>query len=213
MAEALSPDRPNVESGQLINLVVRDELRGVQFKQFLVAKSFTYTDLMEEVRKEGVLRSEDVLKRISEILVERRMVFEPEQRMLDIGEVGRLSEAVMDAYRSKLNPAIIELREIANVIESMTFDIISPEGALVVTRVPYGRVLGEITVHLSSPTGVGLKARLEVLGPEDADINPDVECEIKKTIVETIADRFPYVYVCSKIFVNKSALAEALTGE
>src|SRR5690606_15183723 len=196
-----------VDVGTLLELRIDDELRGPQVKKLLVAQPIPYRDLLEEIRKERVLESKSVMNRLAELLIERRYALEPEVMQLCIGESGRPSTAVMGVYRSKLNPDAISLREVVNYVEGLSFSIPTQEGILVIMRVPDGEVLGEITIHLSIPNGVALRAFVEILGPIDTDLDEQVTALVESEIVKKIGDMFPYMYISTRVSINRSELS------
>lgn len=210
MRGLMTPNNPTVELGNILNIVTRDEEGGLTYRHFIVAQPFDYRDLLEVVRAEGIYKTEEVYDRLTELLVERRLVMETESAVLDLGVSGRASEAVIAVYKDKLNDRAKLVDQIVSVLESVHFTFAGPEGDLHVMKIPEGNTLGYVKLAVSCSRNIERWITLDIVGPSGADFPPNLQDQIQATLMQYVADRYPDEYLALRAYVGRSELAQAL---
>lgn len=210
MRGLMTPNNPTVELGNILNLVTRDEQGRLTYKHFIVAVPFDYRDLIEEIRREGTYRTEEVYERLAELLVERKLVLETEAALLDVGVVGRASEAVMNVYKDRLNDQARVVDQVVADLNQSYHTFAGPEGDLHLLKVENDVTLGYAKIAVTGSQNVERWLTLDIIGPTDSDFPSDLNEQIEATLVRYMSERFPDDYLALRAYVGRSDLAKAV---
>ena len=210
MRGLMTPNNPTVELGNILNLVTRDEEGRLTYRNYLVAHAFDYRTVLEDVRAEGIYKTEEVYERLSQLLVERHLVLEAESAVLDLGVIGRASEAVIAVYKDKLNDQAKLVDQIVEVLQNNCFTFEGPEGDLHVMKVDEGNTLGYVKLAVSCSRNIERWITLDIVGPPAADFPHNLQEQIQATLMQYVADRYPDEYLALRAYVGRSELAQAL---
>lgn len=205
----MSIENPTVKFGNILNVLVRDEVGKLTYKYYIVAKPFDYRDLLEEVRCEGIYKTEEVYERLGVLLVERELVFECEAVILDLGIVGRVSEAVMSVYKDKLNDRGRMVDAIVKDVRNNCWQFDGPEGDLHLMTVDKGFTLGYAKLCISCSRNVERWFTLDIVGPSGADFPPDLQQQIEAKLRSYISERYPDEYLALRAYIGRSELAQS----
>lgn len=210
MRGLMTPNNPTVELGNILNLVTRDEQDRLSYKHFIVAVPFDYRDLVEEIRREGIYRTEEVYERLAELLLERKLVLETEAALLDVGVVGRASEAVMAVYKDRLNDQARVVDQVVADLQQSYHKFDGPEGDLHLLKVENDITLGYAKIAVTGHQNVERWLTLDIIGPTDSDFPTDLTEQIEATLVRYMSERFPDDYLALRAYVGRSDLAKAI---
>jgi len=206
----MTPNNPTVELGNILNLVTRDEQDRLSYKHYIVAVPFDYRDLLEEIRREGTYRTEEVYERLADLLVERKLVFETKAALLDIGVVGRASEAVMTVYKDRLNDQARVVDQVVTELQQSCHTFTGPEGDLHLLKVENDITLGYAKIAVTGNQNIERWLTLDIIGPTDSDFPSDLTEQIEATLVRFMAERFPDDYLALRAYVGRSDLARSI---
>jgi hypothetical protein len=206
----MTPNNPTVKLGNILNLVTRDEQDRLTYKHFIVAVPFDYRDLIEEVRREGTYKTEEVYERLAELLVERNLVLETESAVLDVGIVGRASEAVMAVYKDRLNDQARVVDQVVADLNQSCHTFTGPEGDLHLLKLETGITLGYVKIAVTGSQNVERWITLDIIGPPDSDFPSDLTEQIEATLVRYMSERFPDDYLALRAYVGRSDLARSI---
>lgn len=205
----MSIENPTVKFGNILNVLVKDENDKLTYKYYIVAKPFDYRDLLEEIRAEGIYKTEDVYERLGPLLVERELVFECEAVILDVGIVGRVSEAVMTVYKDKLNDRGRVVDGVVKDVRNNCFQFDGPEGDLHLMTVEKGYTLGYAKLCISCDRNLERWFTMDIVGPAGADFPPDLQTAIEARLSSYISERYPDDYLALRAYVGRSELAQS----
>lgn len=205
----MSIDNPTVKFGNILNVLAKDENDKLMYKQYIVAKEFDYRDLLEAIREEGIYKTEDVYVRLGVLLVERELVFECEAALLDLGVVGRVSEAVMSVYKDKLNDRGRLVDSIVKDVFNNCWQFEGPEGDLHLMHVEKGYTLGYAKLCISCSRNVERWITLDIVGPSGADFPPDLQEQIEARLTQYISEKHPDEYLALRAYIGRSELAQS----
>jgi hypothetical protein len=206
----MSIENPTVKFGNILNVLVKDENDKLTYKYYIVAKPFDYRDLLEEIRVEGIYKTEEVYERLGVLLVERELVFECEAALLDLGIVGRVSEAVMLVYKDKLNDRGRMVDAIVKDVRNNCWQFDGPEGDLHLMTVEKGYTLGYAKLCISCSRNVERWITLDIVGPSGADFPPDLQQQVEAKLMSYISERYPDEYLALRAYIGRSELAQSL---
>ena len=209
MNKAINPSTQAVKPGALINLIVYDDKQRLRRKQFLVIKSFDHVEILNNIRNQGILKSEDVFTRLTEILVERSIVKPVETYTLDLGDVGRPSTALQTYYKHTRNPDAAILEEVIQNVEKSFNTFKSSEGDLHLMKVEDADTLAQVNVIITLPNELTSYTTLDLTGPPDADYPSTLEEDIAFAIKADILTKWPELVFDLVIRIRKSELALA----
>lgn len=209
MQGLMTPSNPIVGVGNILNVVVRDPEGHLSYKHYIVAKQFDYRELLNAIREEGHYKTEEVYERLHEVLVDRRLVFEGEAALLDLGVSGRVSEAVMDSYKDQLNEHGRMVDEVIVALNNSFHEFQGPEGDLHVLKIDTGYTLGYVKLCVSHHNNVERWTTLDITGPESSDFPPEFQSRIEAALMKFVADRFPDDYLALRAYIGRSDMARA----
>jgi len=212
MSSTLSPDAPVVEQGKLLNMIMHQGMDKMTHKQFIVLKTFDYGDLLEEIRSQGHIKSEDVFVRLYNVLMEREIIEPIQSCILDIGVHGRSSKAVQEHYRHKLNSNSSLMKTLIHELEKILFTFDGPEGEIHLLKSGGVETLGHVLVSLEDGTGIYASTTLDLIGPGASDFPDLFEEEIKQALHGYLVDNHPGLSISMDIKIRRSELALA-TGD
>jgi len=205
----MSIDNPTVELGNILNVLMKDEDDKLTYKYFIVAQAFDYRGLLEEVRQEGIYKTEEVYDRLRTLMVERRLVFECEAIILDIGVVGRVSEAVMSVYKDKLNDRGRLVDSIVKDVMNNCWQFEGPEGDLHLMTVEKGYTLGYAKLCISCSRNVERWITMDIVGPSGADFPSNLTEQIEAKLTQYISEKHPDEYLALRAYIGRSELAQS----
>ena len=209
MSNTLSPDRPLVEQGKLLNLIMRWDPDRMNHKQFIVLQTFDYGEILESIRSEGLLKSEDVFKRLHEVLLARDLIEPVESCILDLGSLGRPSKAVQEHYRHKLNASSSPMKTLVEELNSCFFTFTGPEGDIHLLRDGGIDVLGHVLVSLDDGSGIYSDTTLDLIGPSTTEFPSDFSEQLQGELLEYLGGNHPGLSIKLTVKVRRSELALA----
>lgn len=209
MKVQLAPDLPTVEPGKILNLVVKCVNGSVIHKQYLSVKSFDYGEVLEEIRQRGLIKSDDVLPALGELLIEREYVQEVQGYILDLGQEGRASSAVQDYYKHKLNANTSIVKNVVSELSKHHFEFIGPEGILHVLKVGLGIVIGHVHISVEDNTGLYETLTLDIVGPQCADFPDDFNGRIEFEMTQYLLENHPEIDIKLTVRVRRSEMTVA----
>lgn len=209
MNKALSPANRPVKPGALINLIVYGAEGGLRRRQFLVLKEFDHHQILGTIRNEGIVKSEEVLIKLSEILLNRGIVKPVDSYTLDLGDLGRPSTALKSYYKHSLNADSSTLLEMIQQIDKSYYTFMSEEGELQLLKLETGDTLAHVQVILEFPNELVSYTTLDLTGPPDADYPETLTEEIQVAIMEDLMIKWPQAEVAVTVRIRKSELASA----
>lgn len=209
MNKALSPTNLPVKAGSLINLVVYGAEGGLRRRQFLVLKEFDHQQLLGNIRNQGIVKSEEVLIKLSEMLLERDIVKPVDSYTLDLGDLGRPSTALQSYYKHSLNADSSTLRDMIEQIDKSYYSFMTDEGELRLLKIENGETIAHVQVILQFPNELASYTMLDLTGPPDADYPANLHEEIQSVILEDLMVKWPDANVSVMARIRKSELAIA----
>lgn len=209
MNATLSPDRSTVEPGKLLNVLVHGDGTRLSHKQFIVLKSFDYGELLEDIRSQGLMKSEDVFREACRVLIERELVSPVESCILDIGQLGRPSAALQDYYKHKLNNNGSFINTLIKELDKAHFTMLTDEGEVHLLKVDSGETLAQVDVVIDDGEGILKTAKLDLIGPMDIDLPCDMHEVIEKELSLYLAQNHPELLVKLNVRVVMSELYTA----
>lgn len=209
MSVVLSPDRPQVDQGVMLSLVVRTEGTNIIHKQFTVKRSFDYSDFIEQINREGLIKTDEVFVRLSDLLIKGDYVEPVESYILDLGLQGRASSALKECREYSLNNDACKIKNLIKDLEKQLFSFNGPEGTLHVLKADTGETLGQVTVMFDTESGILRKMVLDVVGPGDADFPWDFRQDIEYALKHHIVMNHPDINSTMTVRVQRSELAIA----
>lgn len=204
----LSPDRPVVERNKILNLIVRRDGNKAEYGLFLVNETFDYNEALSEIRIEGAVKSEDVYHKLTQQLLDRKMIMAVESYTLDLGQRGRACEALKDSYKYQLNDWSSMAKVMVTEVEKCYIDFMGPEGLLHLLKVQTGPTLGQVFIEIK--TGGYAYTTLDIVGPEGADYPENFEELIHKELNTYLKDRYQDVAFELLISMRQSELSKAI---
>lgn len=209
MNKALSPSNLPVKAGSLINLIVYGAEGGLRRRQFLVLKEFDHQQMLSNIRNQGIVKSEEVLIKLSELLLERSIVQPVDSYTLDLGDLGRPSTALQSYYKHSLNADSTTLRDMIEHIDSSFYSFKSDEGDLHLLKLQNGETIAHVQVILQFPNELASYTMLDLTGPPDADYPETLTEDIQSVITEDLMLKWPLAEVSVTVRIRKSELALA----
>lgn len=209
MNKALSPNNLPVKAGSLINLIVHGAEGGLRRRQFLVLKEFDHQQMLSNIRNQGIVKSEEVLIKLSELLLERSIVQPVDSYTLDLGDLGRPSTALQSYYKHSLNADSTTLRDMIEHIDSSFYSFKSDEGDLHLLKLQNGETIAHVQVILQFPNELASYTVLDLTGPPDADYPETLTTDIQSAITEDLMMKWPLAKVSVAVRIRKSELALA----
>jgi len=207
--KALSPSNLPVKAGSLINLIVYGAEGGLRRRQFLVLKEFDHQQMLSNIRNQGIVKSEEVLIKLSELLLERSIVQPVDSYTLDLGDLGRPSTALQSYYKHSLNADSTTLRDMIEHIDSSFYSFKSDEGDLHLLKLQNGETIAHVQVILQFPNELASYTMLDLTGPPDADYPETLTEDIQSVITEDLMLKWPLAEVSVTVRIRKSELALA----
>lgn len=207
MITTLSPDEPIVQEGKLLTFFMATADLSFQQKQVMVKKSFDYTTILEDIRSEGLIKTEHVYRRLYEVLLEREIVEVVELCLLDIGTLGRPSKAVQDHYRHSLNNNTSLIKRLKQELLRGHFTFNGPEGEIHLLSIDKGEVLGHVLVSLDDGAGLYADLTLDLVGPPSSDFPDSFEEKITERLNDYLQDNHPGLTIGINVRVRRSELA------
>lgn len=209
MHVALMPGQERVKAGNLFYLAVRDDKDRVDYRQFLAIQNFHYGEILELIRYEGLLKTEDVYERFYDIATERELIEPADTYILELGERGRVSDALQNYQRHKLNHNVTILRLTAQEIDKMVMVFKGPECDLHVLKVDSGDTLAQVRIFLDDKQGLLDQTVLDIVGPPGSDFPECFDEEIEHEIQATLQSQYPTLDVDINVKIRRSELAMA----
>lgn len=209
MNTALSPSNLPVKAGALINLIVYGAEGGLRRRQFLVLKEFDHQQMLSNIRNQGIEKSEEVLIKLSELLLERSIVKPVESYTLDLGDLGRPSTALQSYYKHSLNADSSTLRDMIEYVDKSFYTFKSDEGDLHLLKLQNGETIAHVQVILQFPNELASYTMLDLTGPPDADYPETLGKEIESVLTEDLMSKWPKAEVAVTVRIRKSELAIA----
>lgn len=209
MNKALSPANRPIKPGVLINLIVYGAEGGLRRRQFLVLKEFDHQQILGTIRNEGVVKSEEVLIKLSEILLNRGIVKPVDSYTLDLGDLGRPSTALQSYYKHSLNADSSTLLAMIEQIDKSYYTFMSDEGELRVLKLDTGDTLAYVQVIVEFPNELVSYTTLDLIGPPDADYPDTLSEEIQVAVMEDLSIKWPEAQFTITVRIRKSELASA----
>lgn len=209
MSIILAPDQPLVEQGATFTLAFQSGNDSWRHQQFIVHKPFDYPAMLESIRLDGALKTEQVFVRLSELLVQDGYASPVHSYVLDLGQQGRASKALKECQEYSLNNEGLVVKNLIVDISKQLFSFNGPEGMLHVLKADNGETLGQVTVMLDTESGILKKFTLDVVGPGDADFPDDFREDIEFELKAFIATHYPDLHYSIVVRVQRSELALA----
>lgn len=209
MNKVLSPSNRPVKPGSVINLIVHGVVGGLRRRQFLVLKEFDHQQMLSNIRNQGIYKSEEVLVKLSELLLERDIVKPVESYVLDLGDAGRPSTALQTYYKHSLNQDSTILNEMIEYLDKSFYAFRSPEGELRLFKAENGDTIAHVQVILQFPNELSSYTTLDLTGPPDADYPDGLEKDIESTLTEELQMKWPDSVFTVTVRLRKSELALA----
>lgn len=208
MIETIDTHNSVIPAGKILILSMNDE-QDVVLSRFLVLKDFDYRHYLEEVRRLGCYRTEDVKIRLKNELIKRELISELKEVELNLGDVGRPSSAMMDVYRQKLNESVTLADHVVKFLEAQHFEVQGPEGYLQIVKTGPGYTLGQVDIYITV-NNIHKHVVLDVVGPPGADFPFDITKMVEKKIILSISQQFQQIEnIDMAVFVNRSDIAKA----
>ena len=204
----LSPERPQVKQNTILNLTIRRSNGNREYGLFLVKEDFDYNDVMATIRIDGAVKSEEVLHKLTQELLERNTIMEVTSYSLDLGERGRACEALQESYKYQLNDWSCMAKVMVAELEKGYFDFLGPEGTIHLLKVNSGDTLGQVFVEIR--TGGYEYTTLDLVGPEGSDYPVEFTPMIKKHLSNYLRDKYPDVPFEMFVSLRKSELSQAM---
>jgi hypothetical protein len=206
----LTPDLPQVDPCKILNLVVKRSNGTYIHKQYLTVVPFDYGDLLEEVRQQDLIKSEDILHALGAMLIERKYVIPADTYMLDIGTAGRVSGAIQDLYKYRLNANHSTVKRAAAELTRHHFEFEGPEGTLHVLHTDTREVAAHVHIGIGDSSGLYQTLTLDVLGPYDVDFPYDFKEQLTRRFTECLFDNHPEIEWQLSVNLTRSDYALAM---
>jgi len=209
MSKTLSPEAPMVEQGKLLNLLVTRDANRMTHKQFIVLQTFDYGVILESIRGEGLLKSEDVFQRLYEVLIARDLIKPVDSCILDVGSLGRPSKAIQDHYRFKLNHSCSLMKTLIEELNNVFLTFTGPEGEIHLLKDGGIDVVGHVLVSMDEGTGLYSDTTLDLIGPSTTEFPEDFDQQLSKDLLQYLSENHPGLAITLTVKVRRSELALA----
>lgn len=208
MSIYLSPLEPIVRFGTLLKIQMTED-KGVREKNLLVSKEFDHGEMLRRIHEEGIYKSEEVMQRLIELLIDEKYAFDIEVGYLDLGEKGRVSEAQQWAKRTELNQQTKVVDGAVAVLKRSTYVTAVPEGTLCVMDTSIGPTLGVVKIILKGLCGLERIFTVDVLGPPTTEFPSNFSELLERHYRHILQQFYPDEYLTLTVLVTRSDLAEA----
>lgn len=208
MSTILGPLESIVRFGTLLKIQM-NEVDGLREKNLMVAKEFDHSEILRRIHAEGSFKTEDVMRRLVELLIGEGYVIDVEVSCLELGEKGRVSEAIQVAKRTELNQQVKILLDLREVIKRSTYITGVREGTLCVMDTSVGRTLGEVMIIIKGVSGLEEIITLDLLGPPTTFFPTNLEETLTDHYRRIVNQHYPDEHLTLTVKVNRSNLAQA----
>lgn len=209
MTTTLCPTHPVVPAGVMIcfNVLKRDGT--TETRMFFTLKEWDYRTHMLQLHKDQVYKTEEVLEATVDSLIRNKVVIPITRYELELGTVGRVSEALMDVYKDVLNNDATTIKEMENKVKGHSFGFLVDDGCVTLLSAD-GDVLSDVKVTLAMDIHTSRTFSMELVGPLDTLLPHGFEKRCESAIASFLAKLYPNDYVSVRIECRQSDLASAL---
>lgn len=205
----LTPGAAKVGVGNIFYVTVMSPEGKIESRPFIAVAAFDYNSVLEEVRKEGIVKSEDVSARFCELILEREYVWKAETRVLDVGERGRASRALMEVGRYQHNTTHELLRALVRELEGLYMSVEGCGGDLHLLKVENGDTLAQVRIFLDDGAALAEQLTLDLVGPMDYPLPDDIDEILTTGVTQYLMDQYPKLDIGITVRVRKSDLVIA----
>lgn len=207
-ATTLSPGLSKVGVGNIFYVTMTSPEGKLESQSFIAVAQFDYHKVMEEVRAEGIVKSEDVAKRFCELILEREYVWRADTCILDLGQRGRVSKALQEAGQYTHNTRPEMLRALARELNDLYLSIECRSGDLHLLKVDTGDTLAQVRIFLDSEQTIE-QVTLDLIGPPDYPIPEDLDEILDQAIKQYLKGQYPKLDIGITVRAKKSDLVLA----
>jgi hypothetical protein len=204
----LSPDRPLVEKNTILNLTLRKDNGNREYGLYLVNEDFDYNEVLAAIRIDGAVKSEEVLHKLTQTLLDRNIIMAVSSYSLDLGERGRACEALQESYKYQLNDWSCMAKVLITELEKGYFDFLGPEGLIHLLKVNSGDTLGQVFIEIR--TSEYQYTTLDLVGPEGADYPPEFAEMIKQHLSNYLRNKYQDIAFEMFVSLRQSELSQAM---
>lgn len=207
-ATSLSPGLSKVGVGNIFYVTITSPEGKLETQSFIAVEAFDYHAVMEEVRGEGIIMSEDVSKRFCELVLERGYVWKADACILDVGERGRASRALQEAGRYTYNSRHEMLSALARELNDLYLSIECRAGDLHLLKIDQGDTLAQVRIFLDDEA-LSEQIVLDLIGPPDYPIPDDLDDILTQAITQYLKGQYPKLDIGITVRAKKSDLVLA----
>lgn len=207
-ATTLSPGLSKVGVGNIFYVTMTSPEGKLESQSFIAVNAFDYNQVMEEVRAEGIIKSEDVSKRFCELILEREYVWRADISILDLGQRGRASTALKEVGQYAHNTRPEMLRALAKELNDLYLSIECRAGDLHLLKVDKGDTLAQVRIFLDDESHIE-QVTLDLIGPLDYPLPDDLNEILDQAIKQYLKGQYPKLDIGITVRTKKSDLVLA----
>ena len=204
----LSPGASKVGVGNILYVTMTSPDGKLESVPFIAVNAFDYNEVMEEIQKEGIIKSEDVSKRFCEIVVARDYCWKADTCLLDLGQRGRACTALQETVRYQHNTNHEMLRALSGELRSLYLLIECGSGDLHLLKVDKGDTLAQVRIFLDDGD-LNEQVNLDLVGPLDYPWPDDMDEILTQAITKYLKNEYPKLEVGITVRAKKSDLVLA----
>lgn len=207
-ATSLSPGLSKVGVGNIFYVTMTSPEGKLESQSFIAVNAFDYNEVMQEVRAEGLIKSEDVSKRFCELILEREYVWKADICLLDLGQRGRASKALKEVGEYAHNTRPEMLRALVRELNDLYLSIECKSGDLHLLKVDKGDTLAQVRIFLDDESHIE-QLTLDLIGPPDYPIPEDLDEILDQAIKQYLKGVYPKLDIGITVRARKSDLVLA----
>lgn len=204
----LSPGVTKVGVGNIFYVTMTSPDGKLESCPFIAIQAFDYSQVMDEVKQEGVIKSEDVSKRFCELIVEREYVWKADTCILDVGQRGRASTALQETVRYQHNTSNEMLKALVRELRVLYLCVDGGAGDLHLLKVDKGDTLAQVRIFLAD-AAISEQITLDLIGPLDYPLPVDLDAILTNAILKHLMSEYPKLDIDITVRARKSDLVLA----
>ena len=204
----LTPGASKVGVGNIFYVTMTSPEGKLESHPFIAVNAFDYNEVMEEIQKEGFIKSEDVSKRFCEIVVERDYCWKADTCILDLGQRGRACTALQETVRYQHNTNHEMLRALGKELRSLYLLIECGSGDLHLLKVEQGDTLAQVRIFLDDGD-MNEQVNLDLVGPLDYPWPDEMDDILTQAVTQYLKNEYPKLEIDITVRAKKSDLVLA----
>lgn len=209
MINSLTPGVSKVGVGNIFYVAMTGPNGELESRHFIAVQAFNYADILEEIRQEGIVKSEEVTERFCEVVLERELVWKADTCVLNVGERGRASTALKEVGRYQYNTNHELLRAVVRELEVLCLTIEGRKGDLHLLKVETGETLAQVRIFLDDGEALAEQVTLDLIGPPDYPLPNDLDDVLGQAISKYLYQQYPKLQIGITVRTRKSDLVLA----